>query len=170
VTDAGGYVTGKEETAMNVEDYLFDWERLGDVKSGRENLGQEMPVTVYRLLQYTLHDIFDDRLGKEESDALFRRAGFMAGKAFAENVMNLRTDFPSFVAEMQRKLEEYKIGILQAEKIDLASLPQRLMSDGRGCSGLLATGDRTGVYDEGFVAGILYAYTGRQVKIGKHNI
>ena len=32
---------------------IFSWEGLGDIKGGRENLGEYMPVLFYRLLEYT---------------------------------------------------------------------------------------------------------------------
>ena len=35
----------------------FDWSMLGDVASGRPNLGMTMDVVVYRLMQFTLRDI-----------------------------------------------------------------------------------------------------------------
>ncbi len=31
----------------------FSWDDLGDLKSGRPNLGPMVPVLVYRLLEYT---------------------------------------------------------------------------------------------------------------------
>ena len=34
----------------------FSWEDLGDIAEGRPNLGNTVPVSVYRLLQYTLRD------------------------------------------------------------------------------------------------------------------
>ena len=31
----------------------FSWEDLGDIAAGRPNLGQSVPVAMYRLLQFT---------------------------------------------------------------------------------------------------------------------
>jgi predicted hydrocarbon binding protein len=146
----------------------FDWGRLGNVSLGRENLGQDMPVIVYRLLQYTLHDVLDARYGQEGSDELFRQAGFLAGQAFAENSLDLKTDFPGFIADLQKQLKAYKIGILKLEKADLETLELRLtVSEDLDCSGLPVTGDTVCVYDEGFIAGILYAYTGKQFQVAE---
>ena len=37
--------------------YQFEWDKLGNIKKGREHLGEEMPVLVYRLLEYTMNDV-----------------------------------------------------------------------------------------------------------------
>lgn len=151
---------------MDTKTYTFDWARLGDVAVGRENLGQDMPVIVYRLLQYTLHDVLNARMSIEESDKIFQEAGFIAGKAFAEAALNLKTDFNGFVADLQEKLKEFKIGILRIEKADLEKMEIRLtVSEDLDCSGLPVTGDTVCVYDEGFIAGMLYAYTGKDFKV-----
>jgi len=41
----------------------FSWNRLGDIKEGRGDLGEEMPVVVYRLMQYTMLDILSREYG-----------------------------------------------------------------------------------------------------------
>ena len=50
----------------------FSWERLGDLQAGRPNLGMDMPVSVYRVMQYTLRDVLAQRYGPEQ-------AGHVAG-------------------------------------------------------------------------------------------
>ena len=42
----------KEERDYN----KFSWEDIGDIQQGRPNLGPMVPVTAYRLLQYTMRD------------------------------------------------------------------------------------------------------------------
>ena len=37
--------------------YQFEWDKLGNIKKGREHLGEEMPVLVYRLLEYSMNDV-----------------------------------------------------------------------------------------------------------------
>lgn len=143
-------------------DTVFDWSRLGDVELGRENLGNEMPVIVYRLMQYTLVDVMTERLGKEAAEEITRDAGFRAGISFAQNVLGKFDEFPAFVANLQAKLKELKIGILRIEKADLETLSMVLtVSEDLDCSGLPVIGDTVCVYDEGFIAGILYEHTGK---------
>ena len=44
----------------------FTWESIGDVIDGRRNLGENMPVFVYRLFQFTIKD--------EAGQALWQRS------------------------------------------------------------------------------------------------
>lgn len=141
---------------------IFDWARLGDIELGRENLGDSMPVVVYRLLQYTILDELSEHFGSERAEGLLRGAGFRAGRAFAANMLNLSLDFSGFVADLQDKLKGLKIGVLRLEKADLPNLDLVLtVSEDLDCSGLPVTGDAVCVYDEGFIAGILEQYTGK---------
>ena len=84
-------------------------------KSGRENLGPELPVAIYRLLEYSLREELAQRLGKEEQIEIFRGAGFRAGTFFADHYLDLTLEFSDFIAQLQRKLEEMKIGVLRVE-------------------------------------------------------
>lgn len=141
---------------------IFDWARLGDIGTGRENLGEEMPVAVYRLLQYTMLDELTERYGTETADEIFRSAGHRAGMSFAHNVLVKTDDFDEFIADLQTKLRDMKIGILRIEKADLDTLRFTLtVSEDLDCSGLPVTDETVCVYDEGFIAGILEKQTGK---------
>lgn len=144
----------------------FDWSRIGDIKTGRGNLGEEMPVAVYRLLQYTMMDELVDRYGQENAEEVFRSAGLRAGMAFNQNVLERKEEFNEFIAELQLKLKEMKIGILRIEKADLDTMKFVLtVSEDLDCSGLPVYGDTVCVYDEGFISGILYDYTGKEFEV-----
>ena len=139
----------------------FNWSSLGDVALGRSNLGQSMPVIVYRLLQYTVMDELKSRYDEDTANDIIRSAGFRAGIAFAQNVLEPTTDFSAFIANLQSKLKELSIGILRIEKADLDTLNLVLtVSEDLDCSGLPVTDDTVCVYDEGFIGGILYNFTG----------
>lgn len=140
----------------------FKWENLGDIAEGRKSLGPDMPVLVYRLLQYTMKDILSRELGEEEAREIFRASGHLAGMEFAKNVLNLSGDFDFFVSELTNKLEALKIGILQIERADLERMTFTLtVSEDLDCSGLPIMGETVCDYDEGFIAGIMEAYTGK---------
>lgn len=140
---------------------LFDWNRLGDIAAGRANLGDQMPVAVYRLLQYTMHDELTQRYGRDEADSIFRDAGFRAGTSFAHNMLDKGLAFGAFIAQLQQRLKEFQIGILRIEKSDLDNLSFTMtVSEDLDCSGLPVTDETVCVYDEGFIAGILEYYTG----------
>lgn len=64
----------------------FTWESLGNINEGRKNMGSDVPVLVYRLLQYTLKDILAREYDEETSSRLFRAAGHLAGKELAKKM------------------------------------------------------------------------------------
>jgi predicted hydrocarbon binding protein len=140
----------------------FSWESLGDIKEGRGSLGEEMPVLVYRLMQFTMLDVLTKDLGREKADRYLYESGFLAGTEFAKNVLDLKVDFDTFVANLQIKLRELKIGILRVESVNQET-GEILLTVGEDldCSGLPITGENVCNYDEGFISGILAVYTGK---------
>ena len=144
----------------------YKWGNLGDVKKGRSNLGEEMPVIVYRLMQYTLIDTLKEELGAEKAIICFRQAGHLAGIEFAKNMLNLDQDFNSFIAQLQEILKLLKIGILRVEAFDSESGTIILtIAEDLDCSGLPVTNENICHYDEGFISGILERYTGKKYKV-----
>ncbi|PWJ48936.1 V4R domain-containing protein [Faecalicatena contorta] len=144
----------------------FTWEGLGDIGVGRETLGPDMPVLVYRLFQYTLKDILSREYDEATAGRLYWAAGHLAGTELAKNVLDLSGDFDFFIANLTNKLKELKIGVLGIEKADLDSLSFTLtVSEDLDCSGLPVTGETVCDYDEGFIAGILETYSGRQFTV-----
>ena len=144
----------------------FDWENLGDIKGGRGDLGEEMPVMIYRLMQYTMLDVLSKIHGEEQANEYFRQAGFLAGTEFAKNALNLKADFNGFLADLQKALAELKVGILRMEEFDPESGVMTLtVGQDLDCSGLPITNENVCVYDEGFIAGILEAYTGKKYDV-----
>ena len=144
----------------------FSWEGLGDLEEGRGSLGLDMPVLVYRLLQYTLKDILSREFDETYTRKLFYSAGHLAGTQLAANVLDLSGDFDFFVTNLQRSLQELKIGILRIEKADLENSEFTLtVSEDLDCSGLPVTDETVCDYDEGFIAGILDAYTNKEFKV-----
>jgi predicted hydrocarbon binding protein len=137
----------------------FSWKMMGDLNQGREHLGQEMPVAVYRLFQYTMRAVLARTYGKDAMIEIFRESGRLAGKEFAENVLDLTLDEDAFAAQLQAMLRELRIGILRFEQFDAAGGHAVLtVSEDLDCSGLPVTGECVCNYDEGFLAGILAAY------------
>jgi len=144
----------------------FTWENLGDIKEGRGDLGEEMPVLVYRLMQYTMLDVLSKAFGLEKANEYFREAGFLAGSEFAKNSLDLKAEFNEFSAELQKTLLNLKIGILRFEvfNAETGSIVLTVDQD-LDCSGLPITHENVCVYDEGFIAGVLEAYTGKKYDV-----
>ena len=85
---------------LTLEEYLtYD-------ENTRGNLGNELPVLVYRLLEYSLKDELIQRYGKDTQIDIFRKAGRKAGEYFAEHMLNLDLPLDTFISELQKKLEE----------------------------------------------------------------
>ena len=144
----------------------FAWANLGDINEGRGDLGEEMPVLVYRLMQFTMLDVLTQNYGPEKANDLFRDAGFLAGTEFDKNVLDLTVDLDNFVSNLQKALEDLKIGILRMEAFD-AQTGNLVLTVGQDldCSGLPLTNETVCNYDEGFIAGILNSYTGKKYDV-----
>ncbi len=149
------------------EPTTFTWDKLGDVSIGRTNLGSDMPVVIYRLLQFTMKETLLKTLSKDEAYKIFKDAGRMAGKSFYCELINDNTlNFKDFIAKTQQLLKDYKIGILRVESADLDNLNFTLtVSEDVDCSGLPVSGDTVCEYDEGFLEGILNEYTGKVLDV-----
>jgi len=139
----------------------FSWANLGDIKEGRSDLGEDMPVLVYRLMQFTMLDTLSKEYGNEKANDLFRRAGSLAGTEFAKSQLDLTVDLNAFLSQLTKVLAEYKIGILRMEAFD-SQTGNLVLTVGQDldCSGLPVTDEVVCHYDEGFISGILHTYTG----------
>ena len=144
----------------------FSWNALGDIKEGRGDLGEEMPVLVYRLMQYTILDVLAKDFGSAKANDYIRAAGFLAGTEFAKNALDLTADFNTFVSNLQKALQELKVGILRMEEFN-PETGELVLTVGQDldCSGLPITNETVCDYDEGFISGILEAYTGNKYKV-----
>jgi predicted hydrocarbon binding protein len=144
----------------------FAWENLGDIKEGRGDLGEDMPVLIYRLMQYTMLDVMSQDMGEEKANEYFRRAGLLAGQEFARNCLNLKLALNDFMADVQTKLKEHKICIFRLEEHnkDTGDIVVTAAQD-LDCSGIPVTNETVCFYDEGFISGIFYAYTGKEYSV-----
>jgi predicted hydrocarbon binding protein len=138
----------------------FAWKDLGDLEKGRPNLGLNVPVMAYRLLQYTLRDVLITELDVDKANDIFIKAGKLAGAQFAKNLLNLKLGFNEFIVQLQQALKEQSIGILRIEKADMENMRFTVtVAEDLDCSGLPFTDEVVCQYDEGFLSGIFEAYT-----------
>ena len=141
--------------------YRFSWNLLGDLHIGRPSLGLSTRLEAYRMMQFTFRDVLEQEVGTEKTDEIFYRAGFLAGTEFYKNAMGSPGDLDAFVKKLQDLLAELKIGILRIEKADPGTGAFVMtVSEDLDCSGLPETGSGVCTYDEGFIAGLMEAYTG----------
>ncbi|MCL2497467.1 MAG: 4-vinyl reductase [Symbiobacteriaceae bacterium] len=144
----------------------FSWENLGNIKEGRGDLGEEMPVLIYRLMQFTMLDVLAREYGLEKANDFLRAAGHLAGSEFAKNTLDLTVNFNTFIANLQKSLLDLKVGILRMEAFnsDTGDIVLTVGQD-LDCSGLSVTDETVCDYDEGFIAGILQTYTGKPYRV-----
>jgi predicted hydrocarbon binding protein len=145
---------------------FFSWENLGDLEVGRPQLGDMAPVLVYRLLQYALKAVLAQKLGVAATKEIFIQAGRLAGEEFCREVLDCDQPFERFFPELVRKLEEWKIGLLQIEDLQPETMEMTLtVAEDLDCSGLPVCHQTLCDYDEGFLAGILSSYTGQEFQV-----
>ncbi len=134
---------------------------LGEMGEGRLNLGEEMPMAVYRLFQFTMREVLTEKYGEGEMIDAFRQCGKIAGKAFARENLDLNLDFVAFSVQTTEKLRENKIGLLKIEEVNPGTGKAVLsVQEDLDCSGVGNQGRTLYNYDEGFLEGILEEYTG----------
>ena len=75
-------------------------------------------------------------------------------------------EFNTFIANLQKTLEDLKIGVLRIEAFnpDTGNIVLTVEQD-LDCSGLPITDENVCIYDEGFIAGILETYTGKKYEV-----
>jgi predicted hydrocarbon binding protein len=146
--------------------YKFTWDLIGDIKSGRPNLGFTTRLEVYRLMQYTLRHVIEQEVGTKAAERIFYNAGKLAGTEFFRMIIKDAPDPTTFVKKCQDAMQELGIGILRFEKTEAVNLSFVMtVSEDLDCSGLPDLGYAVCTYDEGFIAGILEAFTGKQFHV-----
>ncbi len=139
--------------------YNFDWSYLGDIRTGRENLGPQMPVSVYRLFEYTLRAVLQKNYKKEGCADILREAGRLAGREFCTHLLDSTLPPDQFIAQLSRVFIDMKIGVIRIESFDEKQLKGYMtLGEDLDCSGLPVTGETVCNYDEGFLSGILSCY------------
>lgn len=144
----------------------FHWSMLGDIEKGRPHLGPMVHVSMYRLMQYTLRDILIRECGVEKADQIFFEAGKKAGQEYCDNVLSDKNDLNSFFAEIQRTMKELGISIFRVESADLERNAFVVtMAEDLDCSGIPVCSEEVCTYDEGFIAGLWLAFSGKEFHV-----
>jgi predicted hydrocarbon binding protein len=141
----------------------FQWSMLGDIKEGRPNLGPWC-VSVYRL-HYTLRDLLIRDHGVAEATGSFE-AGKKAGEQYCTNLLAQNKDLNAMLTELEQTMRDLGIGILRIESADIEKGCFVItVAEDLDCSGIPVCSEEICIYDEGFIAGLLLAYTGRDFRV-----
>ncbi|MDR2613121.1 MAG: 4-vinyl reductase [Deltaproteobacteria bacterium] len=144
----------------------FTWESLGDVAEGRGDLGLDVPVAIYRLMQYTLLATLAKDMGEERANDYFRDAGRLAGREFAKNLLDLTVPWNDFISQLQKRLRELKVCIFRLEELDPRTGKFTVTAaQDLDCSGIPVSNETVCCYDEGFISGILGAYMNKEYDV-----
>jgi len=144
----------------------FDWSMLGDLKEGRPNLGPMTHVAVYRLMQFTLRDVLIRDFGVEKADRAFFEAGKKAGQEYYKHILTAKEDLNLFFADIQKTMKDLAIGIFRVESTDAQKGSFVITVDeDLDCSGIPVCSEQICTYDEGFIAGLLLAYSGKDYQV-----
>jgi predicted hydrocarbon binding protein len=144
----------------------FAWSMIGDIEKGRPNLGPMVHVAVYRLMQFTLRDILIRDFGVETADKIIFEAGKRAGQEFCENILTEKKDINGLFADLQRTMKDLGIGIFRVESADLEKNSFVVtVAEDLDCSGIPVCSEEICTYDEGFIAGLLLAYSGEDFRV-----
>jgi len=148
------------------DELQFDWSMLGDVGLGRPNLGRTTDVAVYRLMQFTLHDVLIKEYGVEKADQIFFDAGKKAGIEFYSHALGECKNLNDLTKNLQNAMRDLKIGIIRFERVDMEKGELVItVEEDLDCSGLPMSDETICVYDEGFISGILEGFTGKVFKV-----
>ena len=140
--------------------YEFSWDFIGDIAEGRPNLGNTARIEVYRLFQYTMRDVLEERYGTEQTDKILYDAGYKAGLVFAEKFIGPQPDLDTYLEKLEKMLLDLNIGILRMERSNKEANTFTLtVSEDLDCSGLPDLQHVVCTYDEGFIAGVFKYYT-----------
>ena len=135
-------------------------------KEGYGTCDEKMPVFAYRLMLYTMIDVFRREFGEEKANKLLRSAGILAGIAFARSYLALDADFKTFLISLRSVIADLKVGTLRIDSFnpDTGNLVVTAEED-PGSSGWPIPHEKVHIYVEGFIAGILEEYTGENYSI-----
>ena len=153
----GKNVFFEDKKKLSLQDYMnFNTD-------GRGNLGTEVPVAVYRLMEYSFREELAEQFGTEIQVEIFRKSGYRAGVYFAQHILDISLGLNEFVASIQACMEQLKIGVLRIEKLDSETGKMVLtVAEDADCSGLPLLGETVCNYDEGFISGVLSSYFKRE--------
>lgn len=134
----------------------------------RPNLGNQIPVVTYRMLHSAMRTVLNGHFDPRTVKKLLHEAGEIAGQELCRTSLDIHQDFYHFLSQLQHLLVELKIGILRIEKSDLEKLHfQFVIAEDVDCSRYPDPDLLYCDYEEGFITGILTAYTNKPFRVKK---
>ena len=148
---------------MNRKDSGFvQQEKLIDkLQRGRINMGDVIPVGIYRLFESSMKEALDKLLGEDTCVEAFREAGRIAGGKLYQEYLREASSTVELLTMLKSLFLELKLGIVRIESVQKDEEIILTISEDLDCSGLPVVGETVCHYDEGFLEGILQAHSNR---------
>lgn len=138
--------------------YQFNFDLIHDTKD--TNLGKFVSLDTFRLAQYTLRTVLEEKFGLEVADDLFYKAGKLFGEKFYEQYIFPVENIEEFTNKAQYFLKEKGIGLLRMEETNLLEGKIVLtIGENSERSSLAYADDEPSVYEEGFLAALFSCFT-----------
>lgn len=145
-------------------------ENLGNLEEGRPTLGAEAPVLLYRLLQFSLRDVIEEKLGESKGGEYLYKAGQLAGELIYNNFLTEVKDVNDLYSRLADLLYKLKVCVLRAEKLDLKKgIFVFVATEDLDCSGVPEIGWPICQYDEGIISAVLSKFTGKNIEAKEIN-
>lgn len=132
---------------------------IGKLQKGRINMGDTIPVGIYRLFESCMREALDKQIGPDACIEAFREAGRIAGAKFYKEYLYEASSTVELLTLMKSLFVELKMGIVRVESIREDEKIILTISEDLDCSGLPIIGETVCHYDEGFLEGILKSYS-----------
>ena len=129
-------------------------------KVKRDQLGTNIPIDIFRVFRHFSQIYAEDLLGEHASNILFVNAGKELGRNVGKKIYS--TDFSKYLKNVQKFVEDKKIGILKLVEATNEKLVFQL-DECITCSGMDSIGKRICFFEVGFVAGIVEEFLGKKV-------
>jgi predicted hydrocarbon binding protein len=133
-------------------------ENIAKVK--REELGEDIPIFIFRVFRHFSQLYAEDLLGKNGSNLLFINAGRELGKEIGKILYD--RDLNKYLERVKEFVKKEKIGKLNIVEADNEKLVFQL-DECITCSGMESIGQRICFFETGLVAGLVEQYLGEKV-------
>ncbi|MGN0308474.1 MAG: V4R domain-containing protein [Lachnospiraceae bacterium] len=132
---------------------------VNSLKKGRLNMGELMPVSIYRLFETSMRTALEKNLGPDKAADMFREAGRLSGSEFFDLYLQEATTIDELFASLKKIFAELKIGIIRVENLDENGKITLTIAEDLDCSGLPIMGKTVCNYDEGFLEAIMSRFS-----------
>ncbi len=148
------------------DEFELTLQSLGNIELGRGEIGDMVPVLVYRMYAFAMQEALVKQYGVGEMEETIHLAGKIAGRMLSKDVLNVDLPFEDFTTTLANTFEEMKVGKLNVEMFDEATHEMTItIDDDADCSGTQDMNKVLCHFDAGLIAGVLLEYEKRPFSV-----